>query len=224
MSSMQTRTLFIACMVWMAHAADAKAAIIDIVATTDGQVFVANGVPTASFSTNGSTNLTQNVIANQEERSVYEFDLPTLTESIVSATFLGSVVLNSAPPAVLSFFGYSGNGTVEASDAAQLATLIGSTTLTTQIPTGTSLPISVPLTASFIEALGSGFLGLTTTVGSGDSVLVASLESTVGLRPTLRIETASLPPGPGPVPVPEPSTMLLIGSGLATLVRRRRTP
>jgi len=50
-------------------------------------------------------------------RAVYEFDLPTFTETIVSVTFLASVDRNFSAPGELSFFGFAGNGTIEPADA-----------------------------------------------------------------------------------------------------------
>jgi len=218
----------LACAALFGASSYAQAATIDLVATADGFVFVntSSGLPgvPGSVSLGQLTDETQNVIPGQELRSVYEFDLPVLSDTITSATFLGTVVGNSAPPATLSFFGYSGNGTIDAADAVQLSNSVGSTT----VGTASSLSpvaISVPLTASFVQSLGSGFLGLTTTVGSPETVLVASLISSATVKPTLRLETAgtSTPGTPGtPTPVPEPGTMLLLGSGLIGAASRKR--
>ena len=207
---------------WLSGTADA--AVIDIVAASDGQAFLINGTP-QNVSLLQPTNTSQNVVANQEFRSIYEFDLPLLSDPIVSATFVGSIVQNSAPPAVLSFYGYSGNGVIETSDAISTSTLLGNITLPTAVPTGSSIDIQVPLTAAFVQALGSGYLGLVTTVSGGDTVLAASLDSTVGTRPTLRLETSSVvvpPPAPGTVPEPV-ATLLVVTGGLLSLASRSRT-
>ena len=103
----------------------ANAATIDIVAATDGYVVLVNGQP-INVATGQNTNLSQSVIPGQDVRSVYEFDLPQLSDPIVSASFLGSAVLNSAAPGTLTFFGYPGNGTIDLSDATQVNTSIGS--------------------------------------------------------------------------------------------------
>jgi hypothetical protein len=196
----------------------AFATTIDIVATADGQAFLLNGNP-LSTATTGIINTSQNVVPGQELRSVYEFDLSSLTESIVSVTFLASVVQNSSAPGELSFFGFAGNGTIEGTDTTQTSNLLGSTTISTQPPTGSFVPISVALSPGFIAALGSGFLGLTTTAGSLDTISIASLENTNAsfMRPTLRVETQEA------VAVPEPGSILCLASGLAALAARRRT-
>jgi hypothetical protein len=207
--------------------ANAAADTIDVLVTADGDVVIVGGNPVGGVS-NGPVNVSQNVIANQETRSVYEFDLPLLTSPLVSATFLGSAVQNSAPPGLLSFFGFSGNGTVETTDATQTSNLVGSTTITAQLGSGLLVPIEVPLSLSFVQGLGSGFLGLTTTVGTADTVGIASLETNNPaflnnpqfIRPTLRLVTAD--GGTPPVSVPEPGTMLLVGSGFVALVARAR--
>ena len=100
----------------------------------------------------------------------------------------------------MSFFGFSGNGTVHTADATQVSNLLGSTTITAQLGSGALVPISVPLSVEFVQGLGSGFLGLTATVpvDSGDTVGIASLENSVPgfvnnplfVRPTLRLETS----------------------------------
>ena len=81
----------------------------------------------------------------------------------------------------MSFFGFSGNGTVHTADATQVSNLLGSTTITAQLGSGALVPISVPLSVEFVQGLGSGFLGLTATVpvDSGDTVGIASLENSV---------------------------------------------
>jgi hypothetical protein len=206
----------------------ADAATIDVVAATDGYVVLVNGQP-INVATGQNTNLSQSVIPGQDVRSIYEFDLPELTEPIVSASFLGSAVLNSAAPGTLTFFGYPGNGTIDLSDATQVNTQVGSVVIPSQIPNGTSLSLDVPLPAAFLTSLGSGFLGLTTTVGTGDTILVASLESEVGIRPTLRIVTQDqdTPGGEtgdttGEPSVPEPASMLLLLGGIAGVAGRSR--
>ena len=193
-------------------------ATIEIIATADGQVFLIDGNP-LSFSTTGSVNTSQNVVPGQELRSIYEFNLSALVEPIVSATFLASVVQNSSAPGELSFFGFAGNGTIEATDATQTSNPLGSTTIATQPPTGSSIPITVTLSPAFIAGLGGGFLGLMTTVASLDTISVASLENPNAsfIRPTLRLETQ------GATPVPEPGSMLFVASGLAALAVRTRT-
>src|SRR3954462_15561702 len=140
----------IACAALMAVSSYAQAATIDIVATAVGFVFVntTNGLPgvPGSVSLGQLTNETQNVIAGQELRSVYELDLPVLSETTTSATFMGTVVGNAAPPASLTFFGYSGNGVIDASDAVQLSNQVGSATVGAASSLS-PLVISVPLTA-----------------------------------------------------------------------------
>lgn len=197
----------------------ANAATIDIVATADGQVTFLSGSPT-TVATLANANLSQNLIAGQEVRSVYEFDLPTLTEPIVSATFVGTATQNSNAPGTLTFYGYSGNGTIEAADATQLTTSIGSVVLPTQI--ATTLPLAVPLSADFITSLGSGFLGITTTAAQTDTILVASLEGTVGTRPTLRLVTEDEQEPPPTIPEPG-ATLLFTGAVVGVAARWRRS-
>ena len=204
-------------------ASPALAATIEITAIADGDVFLLNGNP-ATPATGGNVNISQNVVPGQQVRAIYEFALPTLTETIVSVTFLASVVQNFQAPGELSFFGFAGNGTLEAADATQTSNPLGSVTVLTQPPPGQPISIAVPLSPAFIAGLGSGFLGLTTIAASLDTINVASLENTSPLviHPTLRIETQG-GPGQDPAPVPEPGTMLSVAGGLAALAARART-
>jgi len=201
----------------------ASAATIDITATADGDVSLRDGIP-VSFATDGIVILSQNFIAGQEVRGIYEFDLPTLTETILSVTFLASVDRNFAAPGGLSFFGFAGDGTIGPADATQTSSLLGTTTILTSPPPGSPIAIAVPLSPAFIAGLGSGFLGITTIAGSGDTITVASLENTgpLFIRPTLRIETQG-GPGQDLAPVPEPGTLLSVAGGLVALAARART-
>ena len=164
-----------------------------------------------------------------EIRSVYEFDLPVLTEEIVSATFLATVIRNFTVPGEMLIFGFSGNGTIEGTDANQTSNLIGTVSIPMLIFTGTGppvpnppLPITVPLSASFVAGLGSGFLGLTTVAGLGDSIDVASLENpnVMLVKPTLRLETQAV--GTPTVPVPEPGSLFLLSGAIAAFAVRAR--
>lgn len=198
--------------------APVSAATIDILALADGQVSMLSLVPA-----NGTTNLSQNVGGTAVEiRSVYEFDLPLLTETIVSATFLATVVQNFTVPGDMNLFGYSGNGTIEGTDATQTSNLIGTVSIPTAIGGGASSLITVPLSASFVAGLGGGFLGLTTAAALGDTINVASLENTnaLFLKPTLRLETQD--GGTPTVPVPEPGSLLLLSGALAAGAFRGR--
>ena len=198
--------------------APVSAATIDIVALADAQVSMLSLVPA-----NGTTNLTQNVGGTAVEiRSVYEFDLPLLTETIVSATFFATVVQNFTVPGDMNVFGFSGNGTIEGTDANQISNLIGTVSIPNAIGGGASSLISVPLSVSFVAGLGSGGLGLTTVAGSGDTINVASLENTNGLfmKPTLRLETQD--GGTPPVPVPEPGSLWLLSGAIAAFTFRAR--
>ena len=199
--------------------APVSAATIDILASADGQVSMLSLVPA-----NGATNLTQNVGGTAVElRSVYEFDLPLLTETIVSATFLATVVQNFTVPGDMNVFGFSGNGTIEGADANQISNLIGTVSIPTAIGGGASSLISIPLSPSFVAGLGSGFLGLTTVAALGDTINVASLENTgLLMKPTLRLETQG---GGTPVPVPEPGSLMLLSGAIAAFTfRGRRKP
>lgn len=221
MGSRSRKAMTLALAVSIALVAPASAATIEILASADGQVSMQN----LSVG-NGTTNLTQNVGGTAVEfRSVYEFDLPLLTETIVSATFLATVVQNFTVPGDMNLFGYSGNGTIEGTDANQTSNLIGTVSIPTAIGGGASTLISVPLSLSFVTGLGSGFLGLTTVAGSGDTISVASLENLNALftKPTLRLETEAA--GTPTVTVPEPGSLLLLGGALAAFtVRGRRKP
>ena len=200
----------------------ASAATIDITATADGDAFLLNG-NALSAATGGNVNISQNVVPGQQVRAIYEFDLPTFTETIVSVTFMASVVQNFQAPGELSFFGFAGNGTIEPADATQTSNPLGSVTVLTQPPPGSPISIAVPLSPAFIAGLGSGFLGLTTIAGSLDTINIASLENpNAFIRPTLRFETQG-GPGQDPAPVPEPGTMLSVAGGLIALAARART-
>ena len=200
----------------------AFAATIDITATADGDVFVLNG-NALTAATGGNVNISQNVVPGQQVRAIYEFDLPTFTETIVSVTFMASVVQNFQAPGELSFFGFAGNGTIEPADATQTSNPLGSVTVLTQPPPGSPISIAVPLSPAFIAGLGSGFLGLTTIAGSLDTINIASLENpNAFIRPTLRFETQGSP-GQDPAPVPEPATLLSVAGGLVAVAARART-
>jgi hypothetical protein len=211
---------------WLGLSSPALAATIDIVAAVDAGVLVGFAVDEPA-----PANVTQHGVMVSEWRSVYEFALPILSETILSATFVASVTATTAP-AVMSVFGYAGNGVIDLADANQVTTLIGATTLTAQPGPGTFLPITVALSPSFVEALGIGYLGLVTAVsfeslpGCGsircaDYVEVASLENQSGFPlPTLRLETQG---GTLPTAVPESGTLLLLGSGvIASALRARK--
>jgi hypothetical protein len=198
--------------------APVSAATIDILALADAYVSMFTLVPL-----NPPENSTHNApFGAIEGRSVYEFDLPVLTEVIVSATFVATVVRNFTAPGDMNIFGFSGNGTIEGTDANQTSNLIGTVSIPNVFFNFPPLLISVPLSASFVAGLGSGFLGLTTVAALGDSIDVASLENpnVMLVKPTLRLETQAV--GTPTVPVPEPGSLFLLSSAIAAFAVRAR--
>jgi hypothetical protein len=200
-------------------ATPASAAVIVVDPAVDATIHDETGNGTFDFvTTTGSTNGVRNFPGFGIDRSVIEYDLSALAgASIGSVTFTYETASYTSPSPLVDILAYVGNGSASLPDATVAASLVGS-----YDPAQGFGIKTVALDPAVISTLLSGgsFLGLRFEGRLNANTSFYSSEGPPApferQRPTLTVETADA------TAVPEPGSLILLMTGGAGLIARRR--
>ena len=195
---------------------------IEITASSDGAI-QSSGVLGKTVLTTDESIQTSRSGGSNVRRGIYNFDLsPILDVGQISEVSLeltlASVISNTGSTSALSFYGYSGDATIEEADFDQAGTLMREIVFNTNDP---SQPIGTVLDIQFDD-----FSPLVDAWATDDQILTVRSE-TVNFV-TFRAHSTESTTGGVVVPtlmvsIPEPSTVLLFTLGVmgCLFIRRR---
>ncbi|MEZ5384257.1 MAG: DNRLRE domain-containing protein [Prosthecobacter sp.] len=190
--------------IWLA-AATVQAAVI-LSPTVDGDIDD-NGVNGYAIDSSDVRILTQS--SGPDIRGIYEFDLAsipggsTITGATLSLTLSGTLSNTGGNPVTVTFYGYTGNGTIEFTDFLEIASVVATETYPSDSgnrpPIGTTFSINLTDLTALQAASDSGtrYFGIVTDTHNFATYSIYSSEAAVaeGLKPSL---TVNYVPEPGP--------------------------